>query len=233
MERNRLIVREKALEQVMYYKNNIIMSYTIKYPQFISDTYQTLANKLNALYRTKAVMYERSNITNLYQMAMVEYEYSVANNYPIHQFEAVVDYTVTYNQNCVLSLYFDQYEYAGGAHGLTVRTSDTWNLPQSKRMELSDLFSNHSHYKENIIQSIDKQISEQRAKDSGVYFDNYTQLVNENFKANSFYLTKDGVVIYFQQYDIAPYSSGITTFTIPYGPGGAIHPRCGELSRNE
>lgn len=225
-ERYRVIVRERVLQQDMYYKNTVIMRYTIKYPQFISETYQTLTNKLNSLYRTKAVMYERSNIMNLYQMAMVEYEYSIANNYPVRQFEAYVDYTVTYNQNCALSLYFDQYEYAGGAHGLTFRYSDSWNLPKSKRIELAELFPHKGHYRDYLIQTIDKQIEQELAEQSSMYFDNYIQLVNENLKANNFYLTKEGVVIYFQQYDIAPYASGITTFTIPYGPGGATAPKC-------
>jgi len=221
-----VIVREKVLQQDMYYKNNIIMRYTIKYPSFISDTYQALANKLNSLYRTKAVMYERSNIMNLYQMAMVEYEYSVANNYPVRQFEAYVNYFVTYNQNCFVSLYFDQYEYAGGAHGLTVRYSDTWSLPKSKRIELSELFPHRNNYREYVIQTIVKQIESEVAGDNSPYFENYVQLVNENFKVNNFYLTKEGVVIYFQQYDIAPYATGLPTFVIPYGPGSAVLPKC-------
>jgi hypothetical protein len=58
-----------------------------------------------------------------------------------------------------------------------------------------------------------------------VYFENYAELVNENFKPSHFYLSKDGVVIYFQQYDIAPYATGMPSFTIPYGPGGAILPK--------
>lgn len=231
MEKNRVIVRERVLEQVMHYKNTIIMHYTIKYPHFISDTYQTLANKLNSLYRTKAVMYERSNIMNLYQMAMVEYEYSIANKFPIRQFEAVVNYTVSYNQNCLLSLYFDQYEYAGGAHGLTVRNSDTWNLPQSKRLELSDVFPNRTNYKEYIIWTIDKQIEQQMTQGNAMYFENYPQLINENFKVNNFYLDQEGVVVYYQQYDIAPYASGIPTFVIPYGPGSAMAPRCSEFNK--
>lgn len=210
----------------MYYKNTIIMRYTIKYPHFISETYQTLMNKLNSLYRTKAVMYERSNIMNLYQMAMVEYEYSIANNYPVRQFEAYVDYTVTYNQNCTLSLYFDQYEYAGGAHGLTFRYSDSWNLQKSKRIELSDLFPHKAHYRDYLIQVIDNRIELELSGESTMYFENYAQLVTETLKANNFYLTKEGVVIYFQQYDIAPYSSGLPTFLIPYGSGGAAAPRC-------
>jgi len=219
-------VKEKFLQQDMYYKNQMIMRYTIKYPKFISEKYQTLTNKLNSLYRTKALMYERSNITNLYQMAMVEYEYSVANNFPIRLFEAYVDFFVTYNQNCAISLYFDQYEYAGGAHGLTVRYSDTWNLQKSKRIDLSEIFPYKSNYKEYIIDMINQQITSEIANGNNPYFENYSQLVEENFKANSFYLTKAGVVIYFQQYDIAPYSTGLPTFLIPYTPLGATPPKC-------
>lgn len=221
-----MIVREKMIQQDMFYKNHIILRYTIKYPKFISQAYRTLANKLNSLYRTKAVMYERSNVMSLYQMAMVDYEYSVANNYPIHQYEAYVDFIVTFNQDCALSLYFDQYEYTGGAHGLTVRSSDTWDLPRSRRMELSDFFPHRSDYVEYLIGAINSQIKEQMADGNAMYFDDYEQLVKDTFKVNNFYLAKEGLVIYFQQYDIAPYAAGLPTFVIPYGPGGAMLPRC-------
>ncbi|MDF2904832.1 MAG: hypothetical protein K0R34_153 [Herbinix sp.] len=222
----RVLVKDKQLQQDMFYKNTQIMQYTIKYPKFISETYQPMLNKLNSLYRTKAVMYERSNVMNLYQMAMVEYEYSVANDYPIRQFEAFVDYVVTYNKNCILSLYFDQYEYAGGAHGLTLRYSDTWDLNKSRRMELADFFPHRNNYKEFLIQTIDKQIAEGLASGNGMFFEDYEKLVRENLKMNSFYLSTEGLVIYFQHYDIAPYAAGIPTFVIPYGPGGAVIPKC-------
>lgn len=202
------------------------MQYTIKYPKFISEKYQTLVNKLNSLYRTKALMYERSNIMNLYQMAMVEYEYSVANNFPVRQFEAYVDFTVTYNQNCAISLYFDQYEYAGGAHGLTVRYSDTWNLQKSKRIDLNELFPSKINCRDYVIDTINHQIENEITSGSNSYFENYSELVNENFKVNNFYLTNEGVVVYFQQYDIAPYASGLPTFLIPYSPHGAVPPKC-------
>lgn len=217
MEGNPVVVREKQLHQDMYYKNQIIMKYTIKYPQFISATYQAMANKLNSLYRTKAYMYEKSNIINLYQMAMVEYEYSVANHFPIRQFDAYVDFTVTYNEDCIVSLYFDQYEYAGGAHGLTIRYSDTWDMLRSKRIELNELFHNKSNYREMVLSEIDQQIASQIDGEASMYFDDYAKLVRDNFKANNFYLTEEGVVIYFQQYDIAAYAAGLPTFLLPYG----------------
>lgn len=221
-----VVVREKVIQQDMYYKNHIILKYTIKYPHFISSYAQTFLDKLNAFYRTRAVMYERSNIMNLYQMAMVEYEYSVANDFPIRQFEAYVDYEVTYNRNCALSLYFDQYEYAGGAHGLTIRSSDSWNIQKSKKIELADLFPVKNHLKEQLAGIIIARIDEGNQKEESIYFEDYAKLVRDTFKINNFYLTPEGLVIYFQEYDIAPYSSGLPTFVIPYSPGGPIVPKC-------
>ncbi len=221
-----VIVREKVIQQNMYYKDQSIVKYTIKYPQFISTHYQVFLDKLNSFYRTRALMYERSNIMNLYQMAMVDYEYSIANDFPVRQSEAYVDFEVTYNQNCAISIYFDQYEYAGGAHGLTIRSSDTWNIKRSKKIELSDLYPQRNKLKDYLAGIIISQIDAGYEPGNSIYFEDYAKLVNENLKINNFYLTPEGVVIYFQQYDIAPYSSGIPTFVIPYQAGGPVAPKC-------
>ncbi len=221
-----MLINEKMIQQDMYYKNQLILSYTIKYPQFISNIFRSMACKLNTLYRTKAVMYEKNKISKLFQMAMVDYEHSIANHFPIHRYEAYISYTVTYNQNCALSIYFDQYEYTGGAHGLTTRTSDTWDLQRSRRMQLDDFFPNRDDDKEFLITRINQMIKNQAADENYMYFDPYEQLVSDSFKKNSFYLTTDGLVIYFQQYDIAPYAAGMPSFLIPYEPAGPIEPKC-------
>lgn len=221
-----VIVREKVIQQDMYYKDQIILKYTIKYPQFYSMHFQGFLDKLNSFYRTRAVMYERSNIMNLYQMAMVEYEYSIANNFPVRQFEAYVDFEVTYNANCALSLYFDQYEYAGGAHGLTVRSSDSWNLMRSKKIEMTDLYPQRNNLRDMLIGIIVGQVAAGYNPEESIYFEDYDKLVRETLKINNFYLIPEGVVIYFQEYDIAPYSTGMPTFVIPFSPTGPIAPKC-------
>jgi len=202
------------------------MSYTIKYPEFISEKFEIVLKKLNLLYKTKAFMYEKFNVMKLYQMAIEEYEYSVANGYPIRTYESFINYNVTYNQNCAISLYFDTYEYTGGAHGNTIRTSDTWDLQKGKEIELSELFPNIKNYQEYIIKIINQEITNQLNDESNQYFEDYQKLVTENFNINSFYLIQEGVVIYFQHYDIAPYSSGIPTFIIPYTVGITEQPKC-------
>ncbi len=226
MDSYQVLVREKQIQQDMNYKNHIILEYTIKYPSFISGTYYNMMSKLNSLYRTQALMYQKNNVMNLYQMAMADYEYSMNHDYPLRKFEAYVNYEVTYNQDCALSLYIDQYEYSGGAHGLTVRSSDTWDLRRSRRLDLSDLYPEGSNYKEMIIADIIRQIEIQISLGNGMYFENYKQLVQDTFKPGNYYLTPEGVAIYFQQYDIAPYASGIPVFIIPYSSQGPVQPSC-------
>lgn len=64
------------------------------------------------------------------------------------------------------------------------------------------------------LKTIEGQIIEQLKTSPQSYFDDYAKLVAKTLNLNSFYLTQDGVVLYFQQYDIAPYAAGFPEFMI-------------------
>lgn len=232
MKTKGVIVIEKVSKKDLLYQNEIVLSYTIKYPKFlmpntstaITEKCEQFINQLNMYYSIKTIMYEKNHIKQLYQMAIEDYELSKANSYPIRKYEVYTVFTVTYNQNCILSLYTDQYEYTGGAHGMTKRMADNWDLIKEERIELSELFPGRKDYKEYIINTIIKQIEQDIANGNNIYFENYAELVNKYFDSNNFYLTEEGVVIYFDLYDIAPYASGILTFTIPYTENGPTLP---------
>lgn len=227
MPGNRVIVYDKVLQQDMYYKGVLILSYTVRYPYFSSDSYQTTLDKINHYYQTESYMYVKTNIRKLYQTAMVEYEYAMANNFPVRPFDAVTVYDVTYNRNCVLSLYFDRYEYTGGAHGMTIRNSDSWNIANSSPIRIKDLFVMPDDINAFITDAIVEQIIQISMAEVEVfpYFENFKELVKENYNPKSFYINSRGVIVYFQQYEIAPYASGIPEFLLSYGIGGPIRPR--------
>jgi len=73
-----------------------------------------------------------------------------------------------------------------------------------------------SYYIIDILKEINNQIKEQLQAGTNYYFDNYCELVLDTFRLQNYYLTPNSIVIYFQQYDIAPYSSGIPVFYMPY-----------------
>ena len=219
-------VKNNILQDEMYYKNTLVLSYKIEYPQFISVSFQKALIRINEIYKMKALAYQNYCRKNLYNQAVALYEDSVANGFPIRAFDSVVAYEVTYNMDCTLSLYFDKYEFMGGAHGNTIRSSDTWNLQNGRRIMLSQMFARSVHYKAYIMQEINNQIAKTIANGENIYFEDYEKNVAEYFNPESFYLTQAGVIIYYQQYEIAPYSTGIPEFTIPYTKGIVRHPRC-------
>lgn len=225
MQGYKIIVKDNTLQKDMYYNEELVLSYKIKYPEFISDMFKGFLNDINQMYKDNAMNYVNYQIEELYQMAIEDYKHSIANDYPIRVYEAYTDYTITYNQNCVISLFFDKYDYTGGAHGGTERTSDTWDLRAEDELELSEILQ-IPNYKEILIQQILEQIQHNIEEGNNYYFDDYSSLVREHFNIQNFYLSEDGIVIYFQQYDIGPYSSGILTFTIPYSIENIKIPRC-------
>lgn len=220
----RIFVAKNVLTDELYYKEQVILTYTIYYPHLLSKHNLLILDQINAYYRTKAMMYINKNVNNLYQQAMVDYEYAVANKFPVRQYDVYADFYVTYNRNCILSLYFDLYEYTGGAHGSTVRTSDTWDISLSRLVSLSDLFPPGTNVRDYYIREIAERIKHESQNGYMMYFENYEDMIKQYLNLNNFYLTYDGVVIYFQQYEIAPYASGIPEFLIPYGADGANLP---------
>lgn len=201
-----------VLTEEMKYEGVTVLNYRIEYPEFVSDNYQKTIKAVNQFYKGNALALQSNFRTKLYQMAVDQYLDDIKNGFPVRVFEALQTFAITYNQACIISLYFDNYQYTGGAHGLTNRTSQTWNLRTGQMIKLRELYKCSANYKSYIKKKIIEQIKE----NPDIYFENYEELVEQTFNVNSFYCTPQGVVVYFQQYDIAPYASGIREFLLPY-----------------
>lgn len=219
-------VNKYSIESEMYYKDVPVLHYKIQYPQFIQDCNERVMNKINLYYWNSALDLQKTFESQMYNEAIELYEYSITNDFPFHMYEAYVSYELTYNQGCTISLYFDKYIFSGGAHGNTLRTSNTWNLQNGCQILLYENFAYYLNYRAYIINMINEQIADQISSGDNFYFEDYNKLVIENFNEDSYYLNPEGIVIYYQQYDIAPYASGIPEFTIPYHEGIVNHPAC-------
>ncbi len=204
-------VYRKSFEDTMYYGDIPVLSYKIYYPCIVSNS-ASVKNINNFFY------YEAKNSEDycrivLYQMAQENAQNT--EGFPFNNYEFIVDFTVTYNKCCIISLYMDTYTYTGGAHGNTIRRSNTWNLRTGILMQLGDVYPLTPNSLLNLQESIQKQISERLHENPGIYFDNYRFLLRDYFNASNFYLHPSYGTIYYQQYDIAPYSTGIPEFSFP------------------
>lgn len=202
------------IEKYLKYKDEPVLHYRIEYPRFWNPQHQEELDLINKWYRTQVKELQKKYETELYREAAEQYEYSMVNQFPFHMFEAVSAYEVTNLENDVLSLYYDHYTYSGGAHGNTVRNSQTWNIEDGSRLGLYRFTGQPLRSYTEILENIRTQIEKQMEADESMYFDDYPTLIVEYFNPGSFYLTPDGIVIYYQQYEVAPYASGIPEFLI-------------------
>jgi peptidoglycan-N-acetylmuramic acid deacetylase PdaC-like protein/uncharacterized protein DUF3298 len=214
----------KKIEETFKYDYIEMLKLTIKYP-VISMEYNPRAewviNNQIAISVREYIRYAEY----LYQQAINYYKNSQVNDFPFHPYEAYMEYTVTYNENCFLSVYFEKYEFTGGAHGSTVRSSETWELCSGMQLPLYSFFKPEINYRNLLIEEITKQAEYNIKQNSNIYFTEYKSLILKNFNENNFYLTTQGIVIYYEQYDIAPYAAGIVEFLIPYATIG-WYPQC-------
>ncbi|HEX2927785.1 MAG TPA: DUF3298 and DUF4163 domain-containing protein [Ruminiclostridium sp.] len=212
MDINKVTVDTAVIQNNITYNGKTILTYKIEYPEFKSPEYQAPLNAINAYNKKRAIDYKSYLENDLFHLAVKQYKEAIRDNFPTQAFEALFIYKLTYNQRCILSLYFEKYEFTGGAHGNTIRYSQTFNLLEPSRIHLNELFARSVDYHKYIFKDIKAQIE----KDPGLYFEDYTKLLVEAFNEYSFYCTPKGIVVYYQHYDIAPYSSGIREFLIPY-----------------
>ncbi|MCY6959188.1 DUF3298 and DUF4163 domain-containing protein [Clostridium brassicae] len=163
-----------------------------------------LQKQINSILERDAINFKDEIIKSAkeYDVEGVEPEFKIL------PFQANVDYKVSYNRNDFLSLYVDYYQYTGGAHGSTTRKCYNIDLKTGKVLNLKDMFSENSNYKEIINKIVKTEIQKNPEK----YFQEDFQGIADE---QCFVVEGDDLVIYFQQYEIAPYAAGILEFKIP------------------
>ena len=126
------------------------------------------------------------------------------------KYEVTSSFYVPYNANGILSLNVINYYYAGGAHGLSNLKSYNYDIKTGKELALKDLFVDGYDYKSFVNAKIKKYIDE----DKNTYFSGGADFkgIGDN---QEFDISNDGITVYFQVYEIAPYAAGIRSFLIP------------------
>lgn len=202
------VIQSFTMQNTMFAQQRAVLHWKIVFPQFLSPRFAQQVRQINSHYRREAMRRRQFAISRLYPEAVRELQLGGA----ALPYELETSVNVTWNRACIVSLYTDEYQFTGGAHGMTVRTADNWNLRTGRRFALCDLFPGQRDCRQMILRQIITQI----ARDPSSYFEDYRALVMQNFDPRRFYLTQNAVMVYFGLYEIAPYSSGMPVFEIPY-----------------
>lgn len=208
-------IRTRTIKDRLYHNKVLMVNVKIDYPNLASD-YSGNSMRFNMHYRQKAQKNYRYASTKLYQAAIKQYNASISQGFPFNGFELVEVFEPTYCKKPLISLFYDIYEFTGGAHGNTVRYGNTWDMRRGTLLMLDSLFVKDYNYKPVMLKYIGAEARRRQITGMAHYFDNLEENLNKYFDPKNYYLTDEGLAIFYPLYTIAPYSEGIQSFIIPY-----------------
>jgi hypothetical protein len=137
-------------------------------------------------------------------------------------FTKYYDITLDAQTNRYVTYFYRQHEYQGGIHGFTTEVGFTFRKSDGKQIPL--LADTDSPELAQLIKKGVKQFfaggSEEEMNDEAVleylFITDAEDLNRIPLPGNPPYLSKTGLVFLYTQYEIAPYSSGIITFEVPF-----------------
>lgn len=111
-----------------------------------------------------------------------------------------------YNKDNILSVIMHEYSFAGGAHGMAFQYAHNIDLLTGKEISLPSIFNDNIDWKKLVNAFITAEIShyQRDLKFEGVKDD------------QSYCLSNQGLVIFFNPYEIGPWVEGMPTFVMPY-----------------
>ncbi|MCF7559718.1 DUF3298 and DUF4163 domain-containing protein [Sabulilitoribacter multivorans] len=124
----------------------------------------------------------------------------------VAEWEAQIDGEVMFQSSEIISLAITKYTFTGGAHGILTITFLNFNAQTGNSIENIELFNNLKSFKTLAKTYFDKTVT-----------DKNTLFEPENFElpANLGY-NDEGIVLLYNTYEIAPYSTGIIEFLVPF-----------------
>jgi hypothetical protein len=146
--------------------------------------------------------YRRANI-DIYENGAASFDWSKS--------KAV---RIQYNENQILSLEFFDYGSTGGAHGLMISKFAVLSLNDGHQIRLAELFrEDYSNELRDILNARARmQYDLQEGgdlRDKGFFVENLEPTEN-------FYINKDGIGFYYNQYEVAPFAIGPVDIFIPF-----------------
>lgn len=204
------------------FNNDTYFTYSLKFPTFYNfkNGYffvdPNILNNLNSTIRT--------DVTDFKNGLLIEeqdYNNSVTQNaLPKRVYKVTSNYAVTFNKNHIISIILSLMGFAG-EYGPEYNYLYNYNIDllTGDSLTLKDLFIEGVDYIKVVSDYINYKISQNK----DMYYKDVVVQISDD---QSFYITDDGIIIYFDVDEIAPQESGIPKFKMSFDKFGPyINPR--------
>lgn len=193
-----------------------------EYPVITSAFPEEVKNKLNSIVSENILSsyYESDLIKSpesFSEKFFNDYETFVSENesyYLPWSYEITIE--VIQNSKGILTLQTSEYSFTGGAHPNSIVLYSSYNLKTADKIEHNDIFK--KGYEKELKNIGEKYFRENRGlkheenlEDAGFWFEN-----NEFHLSDNWGIVNDGIIFYYNSYEISSYADGPTEILIPF-----------------
>lgn len=130
------------------------------------------------------------------------------------QWEAKINGEVAFEDRNILTVRLNSYLFTGGAHGYSTTRFLNFNKRKGVQLENEELFKNKEKFEglaETKFRSQEKIPAKKPINSTGFMFETEAFYLPENIG-----YTKDGLQLFYEQYEVASYADGPIVLTLPY-----------------
>ena len=130
-----------------------------------------------------------------------------------------MDYQVTYWDPPLLSIRINIQEQGPATPPVSLCIGEVWDCSSGYPCSLRAFLPvKPRRWKQILTEQLQKQAQQRLDSGESLLYPNCLSVIKENFDPSRFYLTEDGLVIFYPLYTLGSYGEGIPTFTIPAAP---------------
>jgi len=205
-------------------KNTITLDVDIEYPEsgFSKNGLEAVREEIKeALYDDKYAEYGIQEGFRIYFNDLLQ-EYRAVNLPVLEEFTdeygespASLDWQYVINahfsERCrnMVSYVVTKYQMTGGAHGMQTTKSYTFDTASGEKIEEDDIFADG--YGTTLSSLLTAHLTDGRDNPDALSL--FVDKIEPN---ENFYVGKEGITYIYMPYEIAPYSSGTITVTVPW-----------------
>ena len=176
----------------------------IKFDDCCEQKYPALVQSLSELNQK-----EETEMLEMYHTIKAD---SVNISSDSETYEAKQEVYVRRSDSSVFSLLYDTYYYGGGLHGYLSIQGENYNTKTGERLKLSDVVTDMNMLFSLVQASLETYYGET------AFYEDFTMesYFKEQYEDLVWVLDYQGITFFFEPYQIAPYSEGTITVTLPY-----------------
>jgi hypothetical protein len=206
-----LTVTDANKLEVLDKDNFPLVNMDISYP-VLSGGNKKVRLRINRFYEKIAEIIEQFARNELLNCAAIYSHTLVNSGGAFRPSEVRVRYTVTYNDAEYFSLYREIQITDSCSQRQLYKFGDTWDLKTGWLVTLKDFFEPNAHVRKKLCTFIEERIDHEMRLGYGQYLESSQRSIRRMFDMQKFYLTTEGIVLFFDPGTIAPKHCGTPAF---------------------